>query len=242
MAQSHTIARTSLACALLTAATLAMSPTAGRAFPPSPGLRRTAEAPRATAGQARQSQSDVPADVARLLGAIKAADAGQLAVSEEDGRFLRVLVATSHAQHALEIGAAHGYSAIWIGLGLRQTGGHLTTIEFDAGRAATAAGNIHRAGLSDILTVVPGDAFKEIPKLSGTFDFVFLDAWKPDYKRFFDLVFPRLTPRGLFLAHNVVNKQAEMRDFLNTIEHHPALATSIVRPGTEGMSVSVRLR
>src|SRR5712671_5267134 len=110
------------------------------------------------------------------------------------------------------------------------------------GRAATAAANIRRAGLAEIVTVVPGDGFKEIPKLRDTFDFVFLDAWKTDYKRFFDLVFPRLTPRGLFLAHNVVNKQGEMRDFPDTIEHHPALFTSIVRPGSEGMSVSVKLR
>ncbi len=147
----------------------------------------------------------------------------------------------SNAKRALEIGAAQGYSAIWIGLGLRQTGGRLTTIEYDAARAAMAADNVRRAGLADIVTVVAGDGFKEIPRLSGAFDFVFLDAWKTDYKRFFDLVFPRLTPRGLFLAHNVVNKQAEMRDFLNAIEHNPELATSIVRPGTEGLSVSVKL-
>jgi predicted O-methyltransferase YrrM len=194
------------------------------------------------AAQPRPSASSVPSDVMRLLDSIKAADTGQLSISEEDGRFLRVLVATANAKHALEIGGAHGYSAIWTGLALRETGGRLTTIEFDAGRAATAAANIKRAGLADIVTVVSGDAFKEIPKLPGTFDFVFLDAWKPDYQRFFDLVFPRLATRGLFLAHNVVNKQGEMRDFLQTIEHHPSLATSIVRPGSEGMSVSVRLR
>jgi predicted O-methyltransferase YrrM len=193
------------------------------------------------AAQPRPAGSSVPSDVMRLLDSIKAADSGQLSISEEDGRFLRVLVATSNAKHALEIGGAHGYSAIWIGLALRETGGRLTTIEFDGGRAATAAANIKRAGLADVVTVVPGDAFKEIPKLPGIFDFVFLDAWKPD-QRFFELVFPRLATRGLFLAHNVVNKQGEMRDFLQTIEHHPSLATSIVRPGSEGMSVSVRLR
>src|SRR4029077_19396633 len=127
-----------------------------------------------------------------------------------------------------EIGAADGYSAIWIGLGLRQTGGHLTTIEYDAARGRGAADNIRRAGLADIVTVVPGDAFKEIPKLAGTVDFVFLDAWKRDYKRFLDLVMPRLDPRGLFLAHNVVNKQTEMPDFLDAIRNDPRLLTSIV--------------
>jgi predicted O-methyltransferase YrrM len=188
------------------------------------------------------AQSPVPAGVAGLLTSIKKADAGQLSVSEEDGRFMRVLVASHGIKRALEIGGANGYSAIWIGLGLRETGGHLTTIEYDDGRARSAADNVRRAGLTDVVTVVHGDAFREIPRLDGTFDFVFLDAWKPDYKRFFDLVFPRVVPRGLFLAHNVVNKETEMRDFLSAIQDSPAIATSIVRPGSEGMSVSVRLK
>ena len=186
-------------------------------------------------------QSALSPDLLTLLRRIKAADTDQLAVSEEDGRFLRLMVATSGAKRALEIGGANGYSAIWIGLGLRQTGGRLTTIEYDAGRAAVAADNIRRAGLGDIVTVVPGDAFKAIPTLAGTFDFVFLDAWKRDYKRFYDLVTPRLLPRGLFLAHNVVNKQAEMRAFLDAIQKDPGVFTSIVKPGDEGMSVSLKL-
>jgi predicted O-methyltransferase YrrM len=187
------------------------------------------------------SSAAIPPDLLALLHRIKAADTDQLAVSEEDGRFLRLVVASSGAKHALEIGGANGYSAIWIGLGLRQTGGRLTTIEYDPARAAVAADNIRRAGLSDIVTVVPGDAFKAIPTLAGTFDFVFLDAWKRDYKRFYDLVTPRLVPRGLFLAHNVVNKQAEMRDFLDAIQKDPGVFTSIVKPGDEGMSISLKL-
>ncbi len=161
--------------------------------------------------------ADVPSEVVTVLQQIKTADKDLLAVSEEDGRFLRVMVAASGAKRALEIGAADGYSAIWIGLGLRQTGGRLTTIEYDPARAQGAADNIRRAGLADIVTVIPGDAFQQIPKLAGTVDFVFLDAWKRDYKRFLDLVMPRLEPRALFLAHNVVNKQTEMRDFLDAI-------------------------
>ena len=196
----------------------------------------------ATSVTTSAQSSQIPPEVLKLLASIRAVDSGQLSVSEEDGRFMRVLVMSSGSKHALEIGSAYGYSSIWIGLGLRQTGGHLTTIEFDAGRAKSAADNIRRAGLTDTVTVISGDAFKEIPKVAGTFDFVFLDAWKPDYKRFLDLVFPRLVPRGLFLAHNVVNKQAEMKDFLAAINDNPALATSIVRPGSEGMSVSVRLK
>ena len=180
-------------------------------------------------------------DQRNLLQQIKAADTDQLAVSEEDGRLLRVMVVTRGAKRALEIGGASGYSAVWIGLGLRETGGHLTSIEYEPARARMEGENIRKAGLSDVVTVVPGDAFAEIPKLEGEFDFVFLDAWKRDYKRFLDLILPRLEPRGLFLAHNVVNKQAEMRDFLDAITRNPKLATTIVAPANEGMSVSVKL-
>ena len=193
------------------------------------------------AAQARPAPSSEQG-VNKLLAEIKAKDKGQLAVSEEDGRFMRLMIATSGAKRALEIGGASGYSAIWIGLGLRVTGGRLVTIEYDATRAKELAENIKRAGLSDIVQVVSGDAFQQIPKLPGTFDFVFLDAWKKDYKRFFEMVYPRLDQRGLFLAHNVVNKRNEMGDFLDVILKHPALWTTIVAPSGEGMSVSMRLK
>jgi predicted O-methyltransferase YrrM len=188
------------------------------------------------------SSGGVPPAVEALLGRIRGADVGQLAVSEEDGRFLRMLVASHGTKRALEIGAASGYSAIWIGLGLRETGGRLVTIEYDPQRAREAAANIKQAGLSDIVEVIPGDAFAAIPKLQGTFDFVFLDAWKRDYQRFFDIVFPRLDRGGLFLAHNVVNKAAEMDDFLRTIRTNPAVLSAVVSPSGEGISVSWKRR
>jgi predicted O-methyltransferase YrrM len=180
--------------------------------------------------------------IERLLKNIRAADKGQLAVSEEDGRFLRVLVASTGAKRVLEIGAASGYSAIWMGLGVRQTGGTVVTIEYDPVRAREAADNVQRAGLQDVVRVIAGDAFKEIPKLPGTFDLVFLDAWKPDYKKFFDMVFPRVNGGGLFLAHNVINKKNEMKDFLSAIQTHPQAVTTVVSPGFEGISMTYKTR
>jgi predicted O-methyltransferase YrrM len=152
-----------------------------------------------------------------------------------------MLVAASGARRVLEIGGASGYSGIWMALGLRETGGTLVTIEYDPVRANQLAANIKRAGMGDIVTVVSGDAFAQVPKLAGTFDFVFLDAWKKDYRRFLDLVLPRLDAGGLFLAHNVVNKRSEMGDFLAAIEA-PGLLTSIVAPSGEGISVSYKRR
>ncbi|MEQ1574011.1 MAG: O-methyltransferase, partial [Vicinamibacterales bacterium] len=191
--------------------------------------------------QSKPSGSLTP-QIDAILAGIRAADKGQLAVSEEDGRFLRLMVATRAAKSIVEIGAASGYSGIWLGLGARESGGHVVAIEYDPRRAKEAASNIARAGLTDVVRVVPGDAFAEIPKLVGSFDLVFLDAWKPDYKKFFDMVYPRLNPGGVFLAHNVINKKSEMEPFLKTILNHPGLYTSVVSPGSEGMSISYKVR
>ena len=191
--------------------------------------------------QQRPSGTLTP-QIESVLNTIKAADKGQLAISEEDGRFLRVLVASRGAKSILEIGAASGYSGIWLGLGARETGGRVVAIEYDPQRAQEAAGNVRKAGVHDVVRVVHGDAFKEIPKLQGAFDLVFLDAWKPDYKKFFDMVYPRLSPGGVFVAHNVVNKKSEMEPFLRTVQSHPALFTTIVSPSGEGMSVSYKVR
>jgi predicted O-methyltransferase YrrM len=189
----------------------------------------------ALAGLAASAQGP---NLDKILADIRAKDKGQLAVSEEDGRFLRLLVASTGRKRALEIGGASGYSAIWIAQGLRASGGKLVSIEYDPVRAKELAENIRRAGMTDVVQVVAGDAFQEIPKLTGTFDFVFLDAWKRDYKKFFDLVYPRLDRGGLFTAHNVVNKRGEMGDFLDAIQRNPTLWTSIVAPSGEGISLS----
>ncbi len=189
-----------------------------------------------------QTRGAMTPQIDAVLKQIRAADKGMLAISEEDGRFLRVMVATRGAKSILEIGGASGYSGIWLGLGARESGGRVVSIEYDPQRAREAADNIKKAGLTDVVQVIHGDAFKEIPKLQGTFDFVFLDAWKPDYQRFFDMVFPRMTAGAIFTAHNVINKKSEMEPFLRTIQNHPGLFTTIVSPASEGISVSYKTK
>jgi caffeoyl-CoA O-methyltransferase len=226
--------KTAVACRRPLAAFLALALGACLAVTPA---RAQAQKPPSHAGK-----DGLSPEIAKLLDEVRGNDTGQLAVSAEDGRFLRILVASSKATRVLEIGGASGYSAIWMGLGLRDTGGKLTTIEYDPVRAKELAANIKRAGLSDIVTVIAGDAFAQIPKLQGEFDFVFLDAWKKDYKKFFDMVAPRVVPGGLFLAHNVVNKKGEMQDFLSAIESARGAWSAIVSPSGEGISITYKRR
>ena len=79
-----------------------------------------------------------------------------------------------------------------------------------------------------------------MPAEPGDFDFVFIDAWKPDYQKYFDMTFPRVRRGGLILAHNVINKGADMKDFLTTVTTRADLLTAIVAPGSEGVSISVK--
>ena len=115
-----------------------------------------------------------------------------------------------------------------------------TTIEYDPVRAEELKANIAAAGLGDVVTVVAGDAFKAVPAEPGDFDFVFIDAWKPDYQKYFDMTFPRVRRGGLILAHNVINKGADMQDFLTTVNTRADLLTAVVAPSGEGVSISVK--
>ena len=108
-----------------------------------------------TAAQ-QQSPGTLTPQIETVLKSIKAADKGLLAVSEEDGRFLRVMVASRNAKSVLEIGAASGYSGIWLGLGARESRGNVVAIEYDPQRAKEAKANVQKAGLTDVVTVVEG--------------------------------------------------------------------------------------
>jgi predicted O-methyltransferase YrrM len=243
---TRSIRTLSTVAGLIAAAIAAHACRQPEAAPASAAPASAAPAPAAAAATsvpaARVPAGQVSVPIAAILDDIKKGDTAQLAVSPEDGQFLRMLVASTGRKRALEIGAAQGYSAIWIGMGLRDTGGTLVTIEYDPQRAKEAAANVKRAGLDDIVQVIGGDAFVEIPKLTGTFDCVFVDAWKRDYIKFFEMTYPRLDDGGLFLGHNVINKKSEMSDFLDRIATHPGLFTSIVAPGGEGVSISYKRR
>lgn len=180
-----------------------------------------------------------PFDLDQFLGELEkfGRENRRLNVPADHGRYLQTMVEVSKAQRALEIGASNGYSGLWIARGLRQTGGKLITIEYDKQRGGEAKENFAKAGMNDIVTLHLDDAFKVIPQLEGEFDFIFCDAWKPDYLKFFELTFPKLKPGGLFLAHNAVRQPAEMKDFLDTVKSHPQLITTIVQIGNDGFAV-----
>lgn len=150
-------------------------------------------------------------------------------VPPEDGRLLRMLAESMNAKHVVEIGTSTGYSGIWFGLALQRTGGKLTTYEIDAGRANTARANFKRAGMSDIVVLVEGDAHQEVSKLKDPIDILFLDADKQGYIDYLKQLLPLVRPGGLILAHNITPGMADP-SFMTAINTDPNLET-IVRSG-----------
>ena len=162
-------------------------------------------------------------------------------VNPDEGAYLRDLAEKVHAKEALEIGTSNGYSSIWIGMGLRKEGGHLLTLEIDEGRAKLAQANFRAAGLDSVITLKLGDALKEVPKLRGPYDLVFIDAWKQDYVRYLDMVIPIVRSGGVIVAHNVTDLKEELTDFLRAVQTNPQLRTTIENPGPGGYSVTYKL-
>jgi predicted O-methyltransferase YrrM len=163
-------------------------------------------------------------------------------VTPEDGRLLRVLTEAVGAKNVVEIGTSNGYSAIWFCLALRATGGKLTTHEIDARRVSLARENFERAGVSDIVTLVEGDAHQTVTKLKEPIDILFLDADKAGYLDYLNKLLPLVRPGGLILAHNTSDLGSMMQDYLKAVTTNPELETIFLHEEDMGIGVTLKKR
>ncbi len=167
-----------------------------------------------------------PAKLKRLLDEMEAKGYQYWSVPRKDGEFLHLMVKATRARNVLELGTSHGFSAIWMGLGLEETGGRLTTIEIDRERYDLARKHVSEAELSQRVTCIQGDAHVEVARLEGPFDLVFLDADKEGQMDYFKKLFPKkLVPGGILSVHNAIRQAHSMRDYLEMIRKHPDFDT-----------------
>jgi predicted O-methyltransferase YrrM len=162
-----------------------------------------------------------------------------------DALFLEMLVESSNARSGVEVGTATGYGALHMGLGFERTGGHLTTVEISPKMVEAARANIAKMKLEDTVTVVEGDALEVLPKLEGTYDFVFIDAVKRDYYKYFKALEPKLKPGAVIVADNVIRSADAMRDFLDAVEKDPNYQILILRTSeikNDGMALIYKLK
>ena len=146
-----------------------------------------------------------------------------------DANLLRILIEGSKAKRGVEVGTSTGYGAMVMGLGFERNKGQLTSVDIDPKAVKTARENIAKMQLEKVVTIVEGDALQVLPKLEGQFDFVFIDAVKKDYFKYFKALEPKLKPGSIVVADNVIKSGAAMPDFLNAVQNSPDYHTVIIR-------------
>ena len=140
------------------------------------------------------------------------------------GKILSKIIRKHKAKTALEIGTLAGYSAILIASLLPNDESRkkavVTTIEIDKKTASIAMKNVQKAGFSDKIEIIIGDALEAIPKLDHKFDLLFLDAAKDEYLRYLKLAEQKnLHKNSIIVADNVGVSEQQMLDYLEYVRN-----------------------
>ena len=143
----------------------------------------------------------------------------------ESANFINMLIKMNQIKTVLEIGTSNGYSAIWICNALKETGGHLVSLEFWQKRIDLAEVNLEECKLREFATIKCGSALTLIQELEPKdfkndkleLDMIFIDANKSEYIKYFELVHPLLKKGGIILADNVTSHQETTHPFMEEI-------------------------
>ena len=208
--------------------------------PPGPGGMGPRGAGEASMEGSAAGKDDAEGKILKAIEQISQSQGWKSNVPATDGRLLRLLAESIGAKNVVEVGTSNGISAIWLAMALRKTGGKLITHEIDPDTAALARKNFVAAGVSELVTVVEGDAHATVSKLAGPVDLVFIDADKEGYLDYYQKLLPLVRPGGLILAHNMVPQMASPA-FVKAITTNPDVETLFYTPGG-GMSVTLKKR
>jgi len=163
------------------------------------------------------------------------------------GELLFILARATQARRVLELGAATGYSAIYLARGLEPQNGRVVTLELDPQMAARARANCAAAGLDGRVEVRQGHALELMDGLAGPFDLIFLDIDKESYLPALDRSHRLLRLGGLLIADNVGFTGAQ--DFNREIFRRPEWRVAPLlcflpnhSPERDGLSLAVKVK
>lgn len=119
------------------------------------------------------------------------------------GRFLAIMSKLMRPKRILDVGTFHGFSALCLAEGLREDG-ELHTIENRQHEAEVACGYFNRSDKGHQIHLHFGDAKEILPRMSQTWDIVFLDADKTGLSVYYEALLPRLAPQGILIVDNAL--------------------------------------
>lgn len=122
-------------------------------------------------------------------------------ISEDQARFLTVLLALAKPKRILDVGTLFGYSAAI--LARAHPASRVVSLELEKRHAKVAEDNLREAGLGGRVAIRLGPALESMKRLrSGTFDLVLIDADKGNYPRYLEEAARLLRPGGVLLIDN----------------------------------------
>ena len=127
-------------------------------------------------------------------------------ITDEVLKYMIFTARNIKARNVLEIGTATGYSGLFLAQIANENDGFLTTMEIDEIRYRKAVENFKKLGLFEKNKMIFGDALKEIPKLDKNmkYDFIFIDASKGQYLKFFEMSYELLNENGIIFIDNLM--------------------------------------
>lgn len=131
-------------------------------------------------------------------------------IPPDTGKFIALLAATAPEGTYLEIGTSGGFSTLWLALACRQVGRKLVTFEVLEQKVKLATETLKRAGVEDIVELVPGDAREHLAHYQNV-SFCFLDAEKEHYLDCYEKLIPRMVTGGLLVADNVISHKDQLK-------------------------------
>ena len=151
-------------------------------------------------------------------------------VARSTGNFLNMLIKMVNAKNVIEVGTSNGYSGIWIAKALKETGGHLTTIEFYEKRIVLAKENFKTCGVADIIECKEGSAIGILERLpeDEIIDLAFIDANKGQYIDYYHILDPHLKSGGIIAADNITSHAEKVKPFVDAIKGNPNYQVEIL--------------
>ena len=129
----------------------------------------------------------------------------EMLIGKDQGSFMSILASCINAKSAIEIGTFTGYSSTCIALGLPEDG-RLICVDQSEEWTLIARRYWREAGISGKIELRLGDGKAVLGKLrpEETFDFAFIDADKPGYDAYYELLLPHMRPNSLLLFDNML--------------------------------------
>jgi predicted O-methyltransferase YrrM len=148
-------------------------------------------------------------DPAVALAANRAAGLPDIDVSPAHGKMLQLFARMAGARRILEVGTLGGYSTIWLARALPE-GGAIVTLEIDPHHAAVARRNVDQAGVGHLVEILVGPARDTLDAMIAEgrepFDFVFVDADKPNNVPYVRAALALTRPGATIVVDNVVRE------------------------------------